>query len=82
MVLRRGRRKTVCARGADQAVSAGRSASPLGDTKGHHVDLRSVVLLGLVVSLVLSSVLSLVILPPTRALLAFRLQIEADNCPP
>jgi len=33
------------------------------------VDLRSVVLLGLVVSLVLSSVISLVILPPTRALL-------------
>jgi len=33
------------------------------------VDLRSVVLLGLVVSLVLSSVLSVVILPPTRALL-------------
>src|SRR3989440_9814543 len=31
--------------------------------------LRSVVLLGLVVSLVLSSVISLVILPPTRALL-------------
>src|SRR5438105_14165255 len=41
----------------------------LGDTKGHHVDTRSVVLLGLVVSLVLSSVLSVVILPPTRALL-------------
>ena len=31
------------------------------------MDLRSVVLLGLVVSLVLSSVISLVILPPTRA---------------
>src|SRR2546430_14587735 len=67
--LRRGRVGTVCARGAYRALRCGRSTSPLGDTKGHHVDLRSVVLLGLVVSLVLSSVLSLVILPPTRALL-------------
>src|SRR5438105_15038110 len=28
--MRRGRRKTVCARGADQAASCGRSTSPLG----------------------------------------------------
>ena len=31
MVIRRGRWKTVCARGADQAASAGRSTSPVGD---------------------------------------------------
>ncbi len=69
VVLRRGREKTVCARGASRTLLGGHSTSPLGDAKGHHVDLRSVVLLGLVVSLVLSSVLSVVILPPTRALL-------------
>lgn len=68
----------ICAaRTAGQYASAahirclrrGPSTSPLTDTKGHHVDMRSVVLLGLAVSFVLSAVLSLVILPPTRAVL-------------
>ncbi len=34
MVRRRGRGKTVCARGADQAAVAGRSASPLERMRG------------------------------------------------
>ena len=64
-----GARRQCAPAAPNRALPGGPSTSPLGDTKGHHVDLRSVVLLGLVVSLVLSSLPSLVILPPTRALL-------------
>ena len=35
--MRRGRCKTVCARGANRATPAGRSASPLDGSKGHAV---------------------------------------------
>src|SRR5438270_14469 len=35
-VVRRGRSGTVCARGADQTASRGRSASPLGGQEPQH----------------------------------------------
>ena len=42
MVVRRGRGKTVCAPGADQALLGGRSASPLGNLQRvvSHTDKR------------------------------------------
>ena len=36
MVVRRGRWEAVCARGADRALVAGRSASPLGGNCDHN----------------------------------------------
>ena len=39
MVVRRGRRKTVCARGADQALLGGRSTSPL-DARVHYANYQ------------------------------------------